>query len=140
MRIKALALIAALATPALVYADENNKDKDTAKDTTKPAKLSAAELQVMGHIHHVNQIEVDLGKLAQKRGTTQGIKDYGKMLVTDHGQGDKDLVAFAKKHGQTIPKEVPATDDDKKEAKDGKAMIDRMHTLKGGEFDREYLQ
>src|SRR5947208_5896052 len=114
MRIQALALIAALAAPLNVHADP-----------AKPEKLSEAELQVMAHYHHVNQIELDLGKLAQKRGSTQAVKDYGKTLVTDHGQGDKDMLALAKKHHQTIPKEVAVTDDDKKEAKDAKAMADR---------------
>ena len=138
MRIKALAVIAALAAPVIVYADNTtSKDKDT---STKPEKLGDAELQVMGHYHHVNQIEIDLGKLAEKRGSTQAVKDYGKTLVTDHQQNDKDLMAFAKKHGQKIPAEKPITDDDKKAAKDAKAMTDRLHTLKGAEFDREYLQ
>ena len=128
--------------------DESQKDKDRDKkaDESKPdkaadkkiGKLTDTELQVLAHVHHVNQMEIDMGKLAQKKGSTAGVRDFGKMLVKDHEQNDKDLRALAKKEGATIPKEVIA-DADKQEMKDNDAMVKKMRAMKGAEFDREFL-
>src|ERR1043165_2563214 len=35
-----------------------------------------------------NLAEVQMGQLAQKNGASQGVKDFGQMLVTDHGQAN----------------------------------------------------
>lgn len=128
--------------------DESQKDKDRDKkaDEAKPdkttdkkvGKLSETELQVLAHVHRVNQTEIDMGKLAQKKGSTAAVRDYGKMLVKDHGQSDKDLRALAKKEGAVIPKETIA-DADKQEMKDSDAAVKKMRAMKGAEFDRQFL-
>ena len=83
---------------------------DTSTTTTaKPAKLKDAELQVMAHYHDVNQMEIDLNKVAAKKATSEGAKAYANMLVKDHTDNDKALMALAKKTGQKIPAEKPAS-------------------------------
>jgi putative membrane protein len=104
------------------------------------AKVSDQDLQVMAHIHDVNQMEIDMGHLAQRNGATPGVKAYGKTLVADHHKGDKAVLALANKHGQTIPKEAPANEMDKDEMKSNMDAMKRLHTLKGADFDRELLQ
>jgi predicted outer membrane protein len=47
--------------------------------TAKKEKLSDADLPLIAHYHAVNLMEIDLGKLAAKRGTTPAIKQYGDM-------------------------------------------------------------
>src|SRR5438552_1160707 len=98
MHVKSLAswaALVALAAAPVAFAD-NDKDKDkksdeatkdkdrdrasdeaTQKTTEKRAKLVDGDLQVIAHQHHLDQMEVDLGKLAQRKGTTAGVKDYG---------------------------------------------------------------
>lgn len=140
---KKLIIAAALSlVPVIAAADtaKNEKtDKTDTTKTTKAEKLSNDDLKVVEHIHHVNQMEIELAKLAQVNGTA-AVKAYAQMMVTDHTKADKDLTAFAKKHGTaTIPKETMTTDADK--AKD-KSMTDQMAALKkvkGSEFDRQYL-
>lgn len=145
MRIKTIAVIAALTTAAIASADDTKgttpSDKTTQSDKTKTtkAKLSDAEIQVLAHYHHLDQAEIDMGKMAQKLGGTRGVKDYGQMLVTDHGKNDKELLSFAKKNGVTIPKETPANEAEAKEMKDAQDQMAKLHTLKGADFDREFL-
>jgi putative membrane protein len=144
---KKLALIAALALPLAASADDKtNKtgtsDTTTSTDKTKSTtkeKLSESDLQAMAMIHHVNQTEIDMGKLAQTKGTTAGIKDYGKVLVKDHTSADKDLMAIAKKSGATIPAFKPTDEAEQKDMKDQKEMAAHLKTLKGAEFDKEFL-
>src|SRR5215208_3381849 len=121
MKIRALAIVTALALPTLALADDDkskpppadkttDKSTDKATDksmdktnekttnaptdkapgkTDKAAKLSDGDMKIVAHLHHVNQMEIDLGKLAQKSGTAS-VKSYAETLVSDHQSNDKD--------------------------------------------------
>jgi putative membrane protein len=75
-----------------------------------------------------------------KKGSSQAVKSYGEMLVKDHSESDMKLKALAKKTGQMIPKEKPATDAEKIEKADQKKQVVAVKKLKGADFDREYLR
>ncbi len=146
MRIKALVLAAAFSIPTIASAQDTKKtdttatDKSMDKSTEKStAKLEGDDLKIVAHHNHVNLMEISMGKLAQKRGTAK-VKKYGAMLIKDHTAANKQVKALAKKKGvATIPEDVPANDTEKKEHDDAMAAMDRMKTLKGAEFDREFL-
>lgn len=135
MKLRTLAVIAALAAPSLAFADQT----PTPSTTSSTAKLSDGDTKIVAHLHHVNQMEIDLGKTAQKTGTAT-VKSYGQTLVTDHQSADKDLTAFAKRHQlSSIPSDKPQTDADKQDDKDMQAQVSKLKSLKGAEFDREFL-
>jgi putative membrane protein len=135
MKISALIITAALALPALATADSTTKT--TSSD--KAAKLSADDTKIVAHLHHVNQMETDLGKWGQKSGTAT-IKSYCDTLVADHTSSDKDLTAFAKKHGvSSIPADKAMTDADRQDDKDMTIGVAHLKTLKGADFDKEFL-
>lgn len=160
---KKLALIAALAMPLAAWADQprgTTTPSDTSKTTDRTnqnntnvpsnksgtdtmagkQKLAEPDLQTLAYVHHVNQEEISLGKLAQKQGATQGVKSYGQMLVRDHQSSDKDIMAFAKKNHATIPAYKPKEEADQKQMKDDKEAAAHVKTLKGEDFDKEFLQ
>jgi putative membrane protein len=128
----------ALALPVAALAD------DTAKTTTKTTdkttqKLTDNEIAVVAHVHHVNQVEIDLGKTAQKQGTA-AVKKYGEMLVKDHTAADKDLVALAKKHGLAkIPEDKPVTEAETKEQKEMMDAVAALKKQKGADFEKTFL-
>lgn len=138
MKITSLAFIAALAVPALATADDMKKPAPADK-TKVAAKLADDDVKLVAHVHHVNMMEIEMGKLAQKQGG-DAVKKYGATLVKDHTDGDKDLAAFAKTKGVAkIPADVPATDAAKKEMDDMMAKVAEVKKLKGAEFDRQFL-
>lgn len=144
MKIKTIALIAALALPLAAWGDDKpgstyDTKTDKSADTTKANKLADMDLEVLAHVHHVNQMEIDLGKMAQKSGSTQAVKAYGQMLVRDHTSADKDLTSFAKKQGVKIPMDKPKDEAAQKDMKDTKEAVAHLKTLKGGEFDTAFL-
>ncbi|HWU85688.1 MAG TPA: hypothetical protein VN253_00325 [Kofleriaceae bacterium] len=81
MRIKTFLLIAALGLPAIAAADDT-KSKPTEKGRpTEQAKLSSADQAIIAHVHHVNLMELDLGKLAEKHGVKViGEEELDKLL------------------------------------------------------------
>jgi putative membrane protein len=153
MKVFTRALLIALLSTSAAYAQdaakpgETTKTGDTAKsgdstkkDTAKKEKLTPTELQVVAHYHDLNQMEIELGKVAMKQSSTPAVKSYGEMLVKQHGDADKQLVGFAKKTGQTVPKEKPVTDADKMDKAEQQKSAAAVKKLKGADFDREYLR
>lgn len=154
MKLTTFALMALLAAPLTASADtkpgtttttdktsDTNSNAPTKSGTDKKSmgKIAQPDLQVMAQIHHVDQEEIMMGKLAQAKGSTQAVKAYGQMLVRDHQAADKDLMSFARKNGATIPAYKPTDEADQKDMKDDKQMAAHIRTLKGAEFDKEFL-
>ena len=125
---KAFILVAMICAPLAASADNSAK-----------TKLTSTELQILAHYHKVNQLEIDLGKQAQKHGTP-AIQTYGAMLVTEHSDNDVKLKDFAKRFKQSIPNEKLMTDADKQADRDTKKQVTALTKLKGVDFDREYLR
>jgi predicted outer membrane protein len=114
-------------------------DKPGTTMNNKGAKLSEGDVKIVAHLHHVNQMEIDLGKTAQKTGTAS-VKAYGETLEKDHQSADRDLTAFAKQHKlAAIPADKPQTDADKQEQKEMMSQMARLKALKGADFDKEFL-
>lgn len=138
MKIKSLLLAALLASPMIASADSPAPTKPA--PTEKAAKLSDDEVKIVAHLHHVNVMEVDMGKMAKLKGTA-AVKKYGAMLIKDHSSADKDLTALAKKKGVAkIPAAQPATETEKEEMKAQHEAMTSLKKLKGADFDREYLR
>jgi putative membrane protein len=141
MKFRSFAIVAAFVVPALATAQPStpsNQPKEST-DTGKSAKLSDAEVRVIAHLHHVNQMEINLGQEAQKSGTAR-IKDYAKMLVNDHQNSNKELTAFTKAHKLgPIPTDKPTTDAERQDEKDTTTALAHLKTLKAADFDKEFL-
>ena len=78
-----------------------------------------------------DMVEANLGQLAQDVASSQPVKDYGKMLATDHTADYQKLQSMATQAGLTVPTAIDAEHD--------KSMIGPMHALKGGAFDHKYI-
>jgi putative membrane protein len=75
--------------------------------------------------------EVKFGQLAQEKGSSQAVKDFGKRMVTDHSKIDDQLKDVASKDSITLPAKLDAAD---------QATYDRLSKLSGPAFDRAYAR
>ncbi len=75
-------------------------------------------------------MEVELGKIAQTNASSPKVKEFGKMMVTDHTKANTELKAVAKTKNVTI---APAPLE--KEQK----HIDELKAKKGADFDKAYV-
>lgn len=157
MKIKALAFIlfATLVTPSLAAAqapqqppeptpapgttDEPGMDDKAKAGEKKAAKLGKDEIATLAHVQHVNRMEIELGKLAQKQGTP-AVMRYGEQLARDHSTSEKEVSALAKKRGiAKLPEEKPKTAAERQAKKQQKQAVAELAKLKGAEFDRQFL-
>jgi putative membrane protein len=70
--------------------------------------------------------------LAQTAASSQAVKDYAQMLITDHTQDFNQLYEVAHQANLTRPDAIDAEHD--------KMMIDPFQKLKGAAFDHRYIQ
>jgi putative membrane protein len=77
-----------------------------------------------------DMVEANLGQMAENSGATQGVKDLGQMLVTDHTSDYNQLTQIAKTANLTVPTAI--------DAEHNKMMIDPFTKLKGAAFDKKF--
>jgi putative membrane protein len=74
--------------------------------------------------------EVELGKLAQQKGSSQKVKDFGSMMVKDHGMANDELKQLAAAKGITLPTGP---------SEEKQRLINEMSAKSGADFDKAYL-
>jgi putative membrane protein len=75
--------------------------------------------------------EVKLGQLAQEKGSSKAVKEFGKRMENDHSKAGDQLKDVASKNNIDLPADM-----DKKD----QATYDHLSKLSGAEFDRVYAQ
>src|SRR5215468_4437651 len=52
------------------------------------AEPTGMDQQILSKMHQVNQMEIDIGKLAEQKSQDPEVQRYGRRLVRDHEMGD----------------------------------------------------
>lgn len=93
------------------------------------------DAQIAHIVVTANQVDIDAGKLAQRKGHGKEVKEFGKMMVTDHTGVNKQATALVKKLG------VKPQDNDTSKAlkKEGRENVAKLKGLKGAAFDKAYI-
>lgn len=107
--------------------------------TKEEPRLTEAEMQVMARLHHANQMEIEVGKLAAGQAKSTEVKSYAARLVKDHTRADGKVMELAKKRGVTVPQPMPKNEAEKKQMDESMAGMARLKSLEGEAFDREYI-
>ncbi|WP_234736822.1 DUF4142 domain-containing protein [Tellurirhabdus bombi] len=103
-------------------AEDANEDKAGVDDDDSEFAITAASGGMM---------EVELGRMAQEKGQSQQVKDFGAMMVQDHSKANDELKALAAAKNITLP----GTLSDKHQK-----HVDDLSKLSGAEFDKEYVK
>jgi putative membrane protein len=117
----ALALVAA--------APLQSSAQTTSKETS--GKMASSDAKFMTEAARGNMAEVELGRLATERGSSDAVKQFGQRMVSDHGKANDELKQLAQQKGLTLP-----TDLDSKHKK----TIDKLSKLSGAGFDKAYAK
>jgi putative membrane protein len=75
--------------------------------------------------------EVELGKLAAEKGSSDAVKQFGQKMVDDHSKANDQLKELAAKKNF----EIPASLDSKHQSR-----IDKLSKLSGPAFDKAYIK
>lgn len=78
-----------------------------------------------------NLAEVQVGQLAQQKGTSDAVKNFGRQLETDHSAANQKAMSVASSLNVT-----PPTEPSKKQ----QAVYQKLSKLSGTAFDREFVK
>ena len=74
--------------------------------------------------------EVQLGRLAAERGSSEAVRQFGQHMVMDHSKANQELMQLAQRKGIALPQEVSS---------EQKSEADKLSKLSGADFDKEYI-
>jgi putative membrane protein len=75
-------------------------------------------------------MEVELGRLAQEKGQSKDVKDFGAMMATDHAKANEELKTIAATQNITLPTTL---------GEDQQKHVNDLSKLSGAEFDKKYV-
>jgi putative membrane protein len=75
--------------------------------------------------------EVELGRLAVERGSSDGVKQFGQRMVDDHSRANSELMQLATARGVNVPAGLDAKH---------QSLMTKMSQLSGADFDRAYAK
>ncbi len=75
--------------------------------------------------------EIELGKLAAERGSSDAVKQFGQRLVDDHAKANSQLKDVATRAGFAVPDSL----DSKQQSR-----VDKLAKLNGSEFDKAFIK
>jgi putative membrane protein len=147
---KRLFLAIAVITGTSFMISCGNSSADDAKkhaDSINMARIDSAKVRDTSAAHPVHMadmkpdakfaveaadgglMEVALGELAEKKGTTPGVRNLGAQMAKDHAKANKELEAIAKETHIVIPSEMSAK---------CQKEVDDLDQKSGTDFDKAY--
>jgi len=113
----------------------NNNSKDTKEvaEDHNDAKFdkndNEKDAQFLVNAAEINMEEISLGQLAQQKGSTNHVKELGKMMEESHTKSMAELTALA----QTKSMSLPTT-----QTENGKEAYKNLNKKSGNDFGKEY--
>jgi putative membrane protein len=118
----------ALAASLAASAQATNAKTDTMSKSS--AGTTAADTTFVKKAARGGLAEVELGQLAEQKGATEDVKNFGQRMVTDHTKANDQLKELAEKEHIELPKGLDAKD---------RATKEHLEKLSGEQFDHAYM-
>jgi len=103
----------------------------TATGTATPAAAATPDhaSQFLTDVIQTNNAEIKFGQAAQSTGSTQAVRDFGKMLVDDHTKANAQASEIAKALNVIVPTSIKPDD---------MATYNMVTGMKGAGFDKDF--
>jgi len=121
-------LVAAGAAPA--QGTSNSSSSTSSMKAGTSASVPAADKAFVEKAAVGGMAEVQMGKMAQQKGSSDQVKQFGARMVDDHSKANDELKQIASAKGIALPTDLDAKH---------KSKMDKMEKLSGAQFDRAYM-
>ena len=95
------------------------------------APVLAADETFVTKVAKGGMAEVELGKLAAEKASSDEVKKFGQRMADDHSKANDELKTLARSKNITLPSEIGPQE---------KALRDRLMKLSGPAFDQAYMK
>jgi putative membrane protein len=111
--------------------DSNSMMNNDTSNTISSAPASEEDAKWAVEAANGGMTEVELGKLAQQKATSERVKSFGTMMVSDHGKAGDKLKQIAAAKSIALPDKLSD-----KSQKD----LDDLNKKTGNDFDKAYIK
>jgi putative membrane protein len=103
----------------------------TTQDTKEGQRgqLSESDYRFLEKAARGGMEEVELGQLAQQKGTSQEVRNFGQRMVADHTKLNNELKQIASQKGATLPTQLSHHEN---------SSIQHLQNATGADFDKTY--
>ena len=129
----AAATAAAVLSTAMTALPQQPSQPGTAprpSPAARAAPITRGDKAFIDKVAEGGRAEVQLGRLAEDKAADQGVKDFGRRMVEDHGKANRELSELAARKGLEPTAEIGKQS----------GLYERLSKLAGREFDREYVR
>jgi putative membrane protein len=109
---------------------DTTTNQGSSEATSDSAKSSADE-SFAKKAAQGGMAEMKLGQLAEEKGSSPEVKNFGRRMVQDHSKANNELKGVTSKASIPLPNEMDKSD---------QATYDRLSKLSGDAFDRAYAR
>jgi putative membrane protein len=103
---------------------------DTSRAAAIPASVSKDDATFVVNAADAGMTEVQLGQLAQQKGVSKDVRNYGAMMEKDHSAANDKLKAVAAQKNITVPTSISS---------DMQKNVDDLQKKSGKDFDKAYI-
>ena len=107
-----------------------NEMKPSASMGTSSSQVAPSDKRFVRDAAQGGMAEVELGKLATEKASSEDVKKFGQRMVDDHTKANDELKQVASEKGITLPQHLSAKDQMTKE---------HLSKLSGEQFDKAYM-
>lgn len=122
-----------VASSGVLAQSKDTKDPSTRAEQKQGSKSSFAreDRRHFRQIAQANMAEVQAGKLAQSKASSDEVKKFAQHMVEDHGKMLEEQETMAQAKGVSLPKEP---------GKAEKSALKKLQSSSGEQFDRSYME
>ena len=106
----------------------NNKNAQDLTDTANTVEDEVSEFLIKAASG--GMMEVQLGEIADKNSKSQGVRNFGIMMIKDHGKANEEIKSLASSKNVSLPATIN---------EEHQKHINELTTLRGAEFDEKYM-
>jgi putative membrane protein len=100
---------------------------------TVPAPtLEPSDKATLQKLHDENQTQMHMGKIAEEKGSTSAVRDFGRRLANDHAVAERKIDEYLRTRGTEISALATRTSTD--------PSHELLSTRTGADFDRTFAQ
>jgi putative membrane protein len=130
LNITTLSLAVALLPAAGLAQTQTNEMKPSASMGASPSQVAPSDKKFVREAAQGGMAEVELGKLATEKASSDEVKKFGQRMVDDHTKAGNELKQIAGEKGIVVSQQLSAKD---------KMTKDRLSKLSGEQFDKAYM-
>ena len=98
------------------------------------------EQHILSKMHEVNQMEIAMGKMAERKGQSSAVRDYGKKMRQDHQASDKKVTSLAHQEGIQLVATTPMNAEERQQVQADQRAHQELTAAHGAEFDHQYMR